>query len=291
MLLTVVALWIITEPRPPFAPKDARFAEDGDPEKGRLIFAAADCASCHARPGQSDRLKLGGGLALASPYGTFRAPNISPDEEDGIGAWGTIDFANALVGGVSPRGEHYYPAFPYTSYSGMTISDVRDLRAYLRTLPKVPGKAPPHDLSLVFQLRRLIGTWKFLYFRRGGTVPEPTGDARRDRGAYFVEALAHCAECHSTRNVFGAIEDYNRYAGGPDPEGVGFAPNITPERLGTWSERDIAELLKTGNTPSHRRVGSSMLDVVTNTAMLPQADRDAIAAYIKALPARPTPRP
>jgi mono/diheme cytochrome c family protein len=284
-------LWVITAPRPPFAPEDARFGGDGDAEKGRLIFTAGDCASCHAQPGQSDRLKLGGGLALASPYGTFRVPNISPDERDGIGTWRTVDLANALVGGVSPRGEHYYPAFPYPSYAGMTSSDIRDLMAYLRTLPKVAGKAPPHNLALLFKIRRLVGTWKFLFFRSGGTVPEPSGDARRDRGAYLVEALAHCAECHSTRNIFGAIKDEARYAGGPDPEGVGFVPNITPDQLGAWSERDIAQLLKTGNTPTHGRIGSSMLDVVTNTSMLPQADRHAIAAYIKSLPARPTPRP
>jgi mono/diheme cytochrome c family protein len=283
--------WIVSAPGPAFDEDDARFAGVGDATRGALIFAAADCASCHARPGQSNRLALGGGLALASPFGTFRIPNISPDPNDGIGTWRTVDVANALVSGVSPRGDHYYPAFPYTSYAGMTPVDIRDLAAYLRTLPPVSGKAPPHDIASLFKVRRAIGIWKVLFFKPQGTVPPPTGDPSRDRGAYLVEALAHCAECHSTRNVFGAIKPDARYAGGPDPEGVGFTPNITPARIGVWSERDIAELLETGMTPDHGRIGSSMLDVVTNTAMLPQADRNAMAAFIKSLPPRPTPKP
>jgi mono/diheme cytochrome c family protein len=284
-------LWVVTAPRTAFAPGDERFGGIGDADKGKLVFAAGDCASCHARPGQGDRLLLGGGLALASPFGTFRVPNISPDKNDGIGGWSTVDLANALLDGVSPRGEHYYPALPYVAYAGMRPNDVKDLMAYLRTLPAVSGKAPPHDIALMFRIRRLVGFWKLLFFNPHGTVPEPTGDAQRDRGGYLVEALAHCAECHSTRNLLGGIKPTARYAGGPDPEGVGFVPNITPERLGSWSERDIAALLKTGQTPAHGRVGSSMLDVVTNTAMLPETDRDAIAAYIKSLPARATLHP
>jgi mono/diheme cytochrome c family protein len=290
-VIGAIGLWVITAPRPLFTEGDERFSGIGDADKGKLIFAAGDCASCHARPGQGDRLLLGGSLALASPFGTFRVPNISPDKNDGIGGWSTVDLANALLAGVSPRGEHYYPALPYVAYAGMRPSDVKDLMAYLRTLPAVSGKAPPHDIALLFRIRRLVGFWKLLFFKPHGTVPAQSGDAQRDRGAYLVEALAHCAECHSTRNLLGGIKTSARYAGGPDPEGVGFVPNITPERPGSWSERDIAAMLKTGQTPGHGRVGSSMLGVVTNTAMLPQTDRDAIAAYIKSLPARATLHP
>jgi mono/diheme cytochrome c family protein len=107
----------------------------------------------------------------------------------------------------------------------------------------------------------------------------------------LAEAVVHCAECHSSRDVFGGIKANTRYARGQDPEGTGFYPNITPARIGDWSERDIAEMLKSGNTPNHGRVGSSMTDVVTNTAMLPEADREAIASDIKSLPPRPTPKP
>ncbi|MDB5553755.1 MAG: cycG [Rhizobium sp.] len=286
-----VTVWVVTEPAPAFSKEDMSLEEDGDPTKGRLIFDAGDCASCHAKTGQPDRLLLGGGLALASPYGTFRVPNISMDKTDGIGSWRTRDLANALLSGVSPRGTHYYPSFPYSSFAKMTVADVRDPMAFLRTLPAVAGRAPPHDPALLFRIRRFIGFWKLLYFRRESIVSDPGRSDSWNRGRYLVEALAHCAECHSTRDVFGGIKPETRFAGGIDPGGVGFFPNITADRIGDWTERDIAELLKTGSTPNHGRVGSSMTDVVTNTAMLPQTDRDAIATYIKSIPARPTPLP
>jgi mono/diheme cytochrome c family protein len=283
--------WEVTEPRPAFSKGDATLDQDGDPAKGRLVFAAGDCASCHASVGQPDRFRLGGGLALASPYGTFRVPNISSDTTDGIGSWQTGELANALLRGVSPTSTHYYPSFPYSSYAKMTVEDVRDLIAFLRTLPAVSGKAPPHDLALPFRVRRFVGLWKILYFDRQPIAPDHGRGDAWNRGQYLVEAVAHCAECHSSRDLFGGIKADTRFAGGKDPEGVGYFPNITPTRIGDWSEQDLAELLKSGNTPNHGRVGSSMTDVVTNTAMLPQSDRDAIAAYIKSLPARPTPQP
>jgi mono/diheme cytochrome c family protein len=289
--IIATALWVVSEPRPAFSREDPVLDQEGDPAKGRLVFAAGDCASCHAEVGQPDRLRLGGGLALASPYGTFRPPNISTDKVDGIGSWRTRDLANALLSGVSPTGTHYYPSFPYTSYAKMTVGDVRDLMAFLRTLPAVAGKAPPHEPTLLFRIRRVLGFWKLLYFDRKPVVPNPSRGEPWNRGQYLVEALAHCAECHSTRDLFGGIKPETRFAGGTDPEGVGYFPNITPGHIGDWTESDIAELLKTGNTPNHGRVGSSMTDVVTNTAILPQKDRDAIATYIKSLPARPTPQP
>jgi mono/diheme cytochrome c family protein len=186
---------------------------------------------------------------------------------------------------------HYYPSFPYSSYAKMTIDDVQDLMAFLRTLPAVSGKAPPHDLSLIFRIRRFVGFWKFLYFDDKPLRPSPDLGTQWNRGQYLVEAVAHCAECHSSRNLFGAIKPDTRFAGGIDPEGVGYFPNITPTRIGDWTEQQIAEMLKSGNTPDHGRVGSSMTDVVTNTSTLSQNDRDAIAAYIKSLPPRRTPAP
>jgi mono/diheme cytochrome c family protein len=287
-----LAVAILTKPRPAFSKDEgAALDQGGDPANGKLVFAAADCASCHSSTGQTDRLKLGGGLALASPYGTFRVPNISMDRVDGIGSWRTVDLANALLSGISPSGSHYYPSFPYSSYAKMQVSDVRDLMAYLRTLPPVSGKPPPHELALLFGIRRFVGFWKILYFDRAPIVPDSARDASWNRGQYLAEAVAHCAECHSSRNLFGAIKPKTRFAGGRDPEGAGYIPNITPTRVGDWTERDIAEMLKTGSTPNHGRVGSSMTDVVTNTAMLPQSDRDAIAAYIKSLPSRDTSQP
>ena len=282
-------LWFLSAPLPPFASDDRRFDGSGSAARGQIVFAAGDCASCHSTPGQSDRLKLGGGMALASPFGTFRPPNISPDPVDGIGAWSAVDLANALIGGVSPQQSHYYPAFPYTSFNSMTIADVNDLYAYLRTLRKVSGRAPPHDPAILSVARRLVGFWKLLFLRDDQW--RRNGDAIHDRGAYLVESVAHCAECHSTRNFLGAIRPQTRFAGGIDPQGTGFVPNITQERLSGWSENDLVEMLETGVTPDHGRVGSSMVGVVTNTAMLPLSDRVAIARYIKALPPVLTPHP
>ena len=217
--LGVAAAWIITTPIPEFAVNDPRLAGIGDPLRGKLVFAAGDCASCHASPGQSDRLRLGGGLALASPFGTFRPPNISPDALDGIGTWSVADLANALVAGVSPRREHYYPAFPYTSYTGMESADIRDLYAYLMTLPPVAGRAPPHHPSVLFAIRRSVGFWKMLFFKERASAAILTGDAVHDRGGYLVETVSHCAECHSSRNAFGAIKSDSRFAGGVRPTG------------------------------------------------------------------------
>lgn len=290
VLACAFLFWFMTAAVPRYASGDPAL-KSGDATRGRLVFAAANCAACHATPGQPEPLKLGGGLALASPFGTFRVPNISPDPTDGIGSWSVADLANALIAGVSPERKHYYPAFPYTSYTGMRIEDVEDLYAYLRTLPAVSGRPPPHDLPLLFRFRRPLGLWKLLFFSEGGAEAITNGDAVHDRGAYLAETLGHCAECHSTRNLFGAIKPGTRFAGGPDPEGTGFVPNITPNRIGDWSEEEIATMLMTGETPGHGRVGSSMADVVTNLALLPESDRTAIARYVKSLPPRETQRP
>lgn len=289
--IAAAVTWFFIRPVAPFASGDVRLDVPGDPERGRLIFALGDCASCHATPGQSDRLKLGGGMALASPYGTFRVPNISPDPRDGIGSWSTVDLANALIGGVSPQQMHYYPVFPYPSFTGMRPEDVRDLMAYLRTLPKVAGRSPPHELFILFRIRRFVGFWKLLFFHEGQIVAPPSTDPVTNRGRYLVETIGHCAECHSSRNIFGAIKPQTRFAGGIDPEGIGFIPNITPARIGHWSEADIVRVLTTGETPDHGRVGSSMAEVVTNTGILAESDRTAIARYLKSLPPRPTPHP
>jgi len=288
--VSMAAFWA-TSAHPPFSPDDPRFEVKGDVARGMLVFAAGDCASCHATPGQSDRLQLGGGMALASPFGTFRPPNISPDPVDGIGKWSAADLANALIGGVSPKREHYYPSFPYTSFTGMTVADINDIYAYLMTLPKVSGRAPPHDPVILFGIRRAVGFWKLMFFHQGRSVANAGGKTVPDRGAYLVETVSHCAECHSSRNAFGAIRSDTLFAGGVDPQGTGFVPNITPERLSGWTEADIVTMLKTGQTPNHGRVGSSMAGVVANTAMLPESDREAIAHYIKALSPVATPRP
>jgi mono/diheme cytochrome c family protein len=285
-----IAGWMLTAPRAAFdAAQAASLEQGGDAERGKHIFDAGDCASCHASPGQPDRLRLGGGVALGSPFGTFFPPNISPDLQDGIGSWRTIDLANALMSGVSPTGEHYYPALPYTSYAHIRVTDVKDLMAYLRSLPPVQGRAPPHDLPFPFTIRRLIGFWKLLYLDRSPITPDETRDPVWNRGRYLVEAVSHCAECHSARNMLNAIEESSRFAGGYDQEGAGYVPNITQAGIGHWSRDDLVAMLTDGYTPERRRIGSSMADVVTNTAALPLSDRKAIATYILSLPARRSP--
>jgi len=284
-LSAAAAAWEASAPHPAYTAREAAVLQGpGDAARGRIVFVAADCASCHASPGQSDRLYLGGGLALGSPMGIFRVPNISPDPVDGIGAWSTVDLANAIMSGVSPDGRHYYPALPYTSYARMRPQDVRDLMAYLRALPPVHGKAPPHELPFPFNIRRSVGLWKLLFFHPGPVSSDVPLDDPWSRGRYLVETVGHCAECHSTHNMLGAVEPSSRLAGGPDVGGVGFVPDITPAHLARWSVQDIEKFLHSGRTPDLRSVGSTMADVIVNTAALPAEDRHAIAVYLKSLP-------
>jgi hypothetical protein len=135
-----------------------------------------------------------------------------------------------------PQHEHYYPAFPYTSFTGMTVADIRDLHAYLMTLPKVSGRAPPHHPSILFRIRRFVGFWKLLFFREHQTAARFTGEPVHDRGAYLVESLSHCAECHSSRNVFGAIKSDHTVCRGRGSPGNRFRAKYHPAGLGKWSE-------------------------------------------------------
>jgi mono/diheme cytochrome c family protein len=251
---------------------------------GQIIFNAGGCSACHAVPGQPDRLKLGGGLALGSPFGTFYVPNISPDPADGIGRWTEAQFVNAVTKGVSPGGSHYFPAFPYTTYTHARMSDIRDLFAYLKTLAPVPGKVRDHDVRFPFNIRRNIGIWKLLFMNDQPFAPDSSRPAQWNRGAYLVNALGHCAECHSPRNFLGGIVPSQRFAGGPDPEGKGWVPNITQKGLSDWNEKDIAYFLESGQTPDGDSAGGSMVAVIKNVSQLSETDRAAIATYIKSLP-------
>jgi mono/diheme cytochrome c family protein len=273
--------WILTIPKT--VPASELEPHTADLGNGRILFHAGGCASCHATPKQEDKSRLGGGLALKSAFGTFYAPNISSDPNDGIGAWTDAQFVTALEEGTSPSGEHLYPAFPYTSYRQVTVDDLRDLFAYLKTLPAVAGKAPDHELPFPFGFRRGLGIWKLLFLDGGKFRPDPQRSAAWNRGAYLVNGAGHCAECHSPRNFLGAVIPGLRFTGGPNPAGRGWVPNITQWELHDWSEQDIANLLETGETPEGDFVGSAMAEVVRSTAQLPAQDRTAIAAYVKSL--------
>ena len=251
---------------------------------GEAAFNAGGCSSCHAVPNQPDRLKLGGGLAMPSPFGTFYVPNISSDPTYGIGRWSEADFVTAVLKGTSPDGTHYFPAFPYASYQHASVDDVRDLFAYLKTLPAVSGKLRDHDVPFPFNIRRNVGIWKLLFMNDKPVVADASRSASWNRGAYLVNGLGHCAECHSPRNFLGGIVAAQRFAGGPNPEGVGWVPNITLKRLGDWSAKDIAYFLETGQTPDGDTAGGSMVRVIKNTSQLSAEDRNAIAEYGKSLP-------
>jgi mono/diheme cytochrome c family protein len=255
-----------------------------DLANGLTTFNAGGCSSCHAVPNQPDRTRLGGGLAIPSPFGTFYAPNISPDPVDGIGRWTEAEFVRAVTQGVSPAGFHYFPAFPYTSYQHARVSDIRDLFAYLRTLAPVSGKVRDHDVPFPFNIRRNVGIWKWLFMDDKPLVPDTARSARWNRGAYLVNSLGHCAECHSPRNFLGGIVTVQRFAGGPNPEGEGWVPNITQKGIGDWSQTDIAYFLETGQLPDGDSAGGSMVRVIRNISQLSAEDRTAIAEYIKSLP-------
>lgn len=274
------ALWWASAP----APTPAPFAGPaGDAAQGARIFLASGCGSCHATPGQGDPLRLGGGMAFATPFGTFRAPNISPGPE-GIAGWSVADLARAVREGVSPDGRHYYPAFPYASYRAMTDGDLADLYAYLLSLPPDPAPDLGHDLAFPFTIRRGIGLWKRAFVHEGWVMAE-AADPEVAAGRYLVEALAHCGECHTPRNAAGALDRGAWMAGAPNPAGRGRIPALTPDALG-WSASDIAFYLETGLTPAYDSAGGHMVAVIANFAQLPEADRRAVAAYIKALPPR-----
>jgi mono/diheme cytochrome c family protein len=251
---------------------------------GQIIFNAGGCSSCHAVPGQPDRLRLGGGLAIPSPFGTFYAPNISPDPADGIGRWTEADFVNAVTRGISPEGTHYFPAFPYTSYQHARVEDVRDLFAYLKTLGPVAGKVRDHDLPFPFNIRRNVGIWKWLFMDGKPFTADSTRSTKWNRGAYLVNSFGHCAECHSPRNFLGGIVAAQRFAGGPNPEGEGWVPNITQKGIGDWSEKDVAYFLETGETPDNDSASGSMARVIKNISQLSVQDRAAMADYLKELP-------
>jgi mono/diheme cytochrome c family protein len=286
-LAGAAAFYVLTIPS--LAVKGPLPARTADLANGEAMFHAGGCASCHATPKQEDQRRLGGGLALATPFGTFKVPNISSDAKHGIGAWTAEEFANAMLRGVGRNGEHLYPSFPYTSYQRMVLNDVRDLFAFLKTLPAETTPSEPHQLPFPFNVRRGLGLWKLLYLDGRTFTPDPAKSAELNRGAYLVEGPGHCAECHSPRDAFGGIVPAHRFAGGPDPEATGWVPNITPhaDGLAEWSAKDIAYLLESGFNRDNDAVGSTMADVVLNTAKLPAADRAAMAAYLKSLPPRP----
>ncbi len=282
-LIGAGGLWLLARPAPLAASAVAGLA--GDVVHGEAVFWAAGCGSCHMAAGAKGaaQLVLSGGQRFPSDFGTFVAPNISQDPTHGIGGWSLLDLTNALTRGVSPEGEHYYPALPYASYAKMQMQDVADLHAYLQTLPADATPSQPHEMSFPFSRREAVGVWKLLFLDDDWALPgnlTPTAD----RGRYIAEALAHCGECHTPRTLLGGLDTARWLAGAPNPSGEGRIPNITPAKL-TWAVADIVQYLTTGFTPDYDSVGGLMTHVVENMARLPDADRQAVAEYLKAVAA------
>jgi len=262
-------------------------ADQAQIERGAYLFVAADCGPCHTNVEAKGPL-LAGGRPLATPFGTFYSPNITPDPDTGIGRWTDADFIGALRHGVSPAGDHYFPAFPYPSFTGMTDQDILDLKAYLFSLPPVAQPNREHEIDVPYGWRFSVWFWKQLNFTEGPFAPDPAQNAEWNRGAYLVEALGHCGECHTPRGWLGGVDTAAAYSGnteGPDGEKV---PNITPDPetgIGTWSPADIVRVLRTGQLPDGDFVGSIMGEVVdASTSKLTDADRQAIATYLATVP-------
>lgn len=262
-------------------------AAEPSAERGAYVFDAAGCYSCHTDV-EAEGAPLVGGRALASPFGTFYAPNITPDPEHGIGAWTERDFIRALREGRSPDGRHYYPAFPYTSYTRMTEADMRDLWAYLRTVDPVAQPDRPHGVAFPFSWRFGLFGWKWLNFEPGPFEPDPALTEQENRGAYLVRAVAHCGECHTPRGLLGGLERSMHLAGVEEGSGFGGTPNITPDPatgIGEWSRDDLLFLLQFGIAADGDVVGGEMSEVVEHTtSKLSAADREAIVSYLLAIP-------
>jgi mono/diheme cytochrome c family protein len=252
-----------------------------DPANGERLFHAGGCAACHGED-------LAGGLELATGFGVFRVPNITPHPAAGIGGWTAAEFVGAMRNGVAPDGRHYYPAFPYTSYARMQIEDLLDLKAWLDGFAPSTATAGSHELGFPWNLRRGIGLWKLRYLDPAPVI-QVAADKPLQRGRYLVEAVGHCGECHTPRDRFGGPRRDLWLAGARSPDGEGSVPNITPhdDGLADWSARDIVRYLKSGFTPDYDTAGGSMAEVQENLARLPQADLEAIAAYLAATPPRP----
>lgn len=261
-------------------------ATAGDAKRGEYIATAGGCVACHTASGK-DAVRFAGGHALKTPFGTFYGPNITPHPQAGIGRWSETDFVRAMRSGLRPDGAHYFPAFPYPSYTRIVDADLRDLWAYLRSLPPNARQNQVHDLRFPFGFRFLLWGWKLLFFTPGPTAADARTNTPVTRGAYLVNALSHCGECHTPRNILGGSKHERFLAGGKGPDGKG-VPNLTPTRLKKWGDGELKDFLTTGITADGDVAAESMGEVVTNTlSRITAEDLAAIIAYLRSLPPLP----
>ncbi len=258
----------------------------GDAKRGEYLSKAGGCLGCHtleAKDAKEKPVPYAGGRALKTPFGTFYGPNITPHPEAGIGRWSEADFMRAMREGRRPDGSNYFPAFPYPSFTLIADADLRDLWAYLRSLPPSSRQSEPHDLGFFYRWRFLVGAWKWLYFTPGPFAPEPAKSAPLNRGAYLVRALGHCGECHTPRNFLGGPKKDRFLAGAKD-----VAPNLTPTRLKKSGDGELRNFLTTGLNAEGDVPAEEMGEVITNTtSQLTPQDLDAMIAYLRSLPPLP----
>jgi mono/diheme cytochrome c family protein len=275
-IFALVLAWLLAA-----APGAAQ--NSGDAKRGEYLAQAAGCLGCHT-DAKDGATPFAGGRALKTPFGTFFGPNITPDPQNGIGRWTEADFRRAMRQGIRPDGAYYFPAFPYGSFTGMSDGDLRDLFAYLRSLKPTAQPSKPHDLGFPFNIRFAVLGWRILYFDEGGTG---TASGAQARGAYLVEVLGHCGECHTPRTVLGGMRADRRYAGSAAGPAGGKIPNITPAGLGKWSDGDLKEFLGSGMTPDGDFAGGEMAEVIRNSSSkLTPEDLQAMVGYLRSLPAR-----
>jgi len=261
--------------------------------RGAYVFAVAGCAACHTDVAHKGPV-LAGGRAIATPFGTFYGPNITPDATYGIGRWSDGDFLRALREGLRADGAHLFPVFPYTSFTLMTDADILDLKAYVFSLPPVARPSRPNDVWFPFSWRWLQTFWRWLNFTPGPYVPDPAHDAAWNRGAYIVRGMGHCGECHTPRDFMGGLEGDQFLAGNPSGPDGQKVPNITPDKptgIGSWSRNQLLTFLRSGLLPNGDVAGSVMGEVIANgTSKMTDADRDAVATYLQSLPPLSNPR-
>lgn len=256
-------------------------------KQGEYVFHLAGCMSCHTDTEHKGAL-LAGGLRFNTPFGQFYSPNITPDPVHGIGKWTEADFIKALRTGVSPQGKQYYPVFPYTAYSQMQLSDIKALWFYLRTIPAIAQPSKEHELSW-YVFRFSNRGWKMLYFTSKEWENQANKSAAWNRGAYIASALSHCGECHTPRNMFGALKTSQHFAGNlAGPEGAK-VPNITRDGatgIGEWKKDELLSFFSDGALPNGDYTGGLMAEVVDNSLKyLTKEDADALAAYLLEVPA------
>ncbi|HXF66357.1 MAG TPA: cytochrome c [Burkholderiales bacterium] len=258
----------------------------GDAKRGEYLAKAGGCLGCHTED-RKDAVPYSGGRVLKKPFGTFYGPNITPHPQAGIGRWSEADFIRAMREGRRPDGANYFPVFPYTSFTKITDGDLRDLWAYLRSLPPSARANRDHELPFYLRWRFLVTVWKWLFFTPGPFAPDPGASAIVNRGAYLVQALGHCGECHTPRNALGGFKRGRFLAGGKTPEGKEVT-NLTPTRLKKWNDRDLADFLTTGTRPDGDVPSEAMGEVIRNTtSQLTAQDLAALIAYLRSLPPLP----